>query len=64
MTEALGIRQDVTNSAHHSTRQFRSGYLPSTSNPGTLSYKRRILDRWTERIYRRAPPGNCQSVET
>ena len=50
MTEALGIRQDVTNSDHHSTRQFRSGYLPSASGPGTLSYKRRVLNRWTERI--------------
>ena len=49
MTETVGIRQDVTNSDYHSTRQFRSRYLPSTSS-GTLSYKRRILDRWTERI--------------
>jgi len=58
MTEALGIRQDVTNSDHHSTRQFRSGYLPSTSGPGTLSYKRRILNRWTERITASGLPGD------
>ena len=44
MTEAVAIRQDVANSDHHSTRQFRSGYLPSTSSPGTLSYKQRVLD--------------------
>jgi integrase/recombinase XerD len=58
MTETVGIRQDVTNSDHHSTRQFRSGYLPSTSEPGTLSYKRRILNRWTERITASGLAGN------
>jgi integrase/recombinase XerD len=50
MIETVAIRQDVTNPDYHSTTQFRSGYLPSTSVPGTLSYKRRRLNRWTERI--------------
>jgi integrase/recombinase XerD len=48
MTETVGIRQDVTNPYSHSTRQFRSRFLSSAS--GILPYKRKILDRWTERI--------------
>jgi hypothetical protein len=48
MTETVGIRQDVTNSYHDSTTQFRSHYLPATSGSSTLSYKRRILNRFAE----------------
>ena len=48
MTETVDIRQDVTNPYSHSTRQFRSRFLSSAS--GILPYKRKILDRWTERI--------------
>jgi integrase/recombinase XerD len=58
MTETVGIRQDVTNSYHDSTTQFRSHYLPATSGSSTLSYKRRILNRWTERIAASDLPGN------
>jgi len=56
MTEIVGICQDVTNSDYHSTRQFRSSFLPSPS--GTLPYKRKILDRWTRRITASGLPGN------
>ncbi|NNK97366.1 MAG: tyrosine-type recombinase/integrase, partial [Desulfobacterales bacterium] len=58
MTETVGIHQDVTNSDFTLTRQFRSHYLPSTSGSGTLSYKRRILNRWTERLIADGLPGN------
>ena len=56
MTEIVGIRQDVTNSDHHPTRQFHSRFLSSAS--GTLPYKRKILDRWTTRISTSGLPGN------
>lgn len=55
MTDALGIHQDVTNSDHHSTRQFHSSFLPSIS--GTVPYRRRVLDRWTKRITASGLPG-------
>ena len=49
MTEITGIRSDVTNQKYHP----RPRPAPHPSVPGTLPYKRRILDRWSERI--RAP---------
>ena len=58
MTETVSIRQDVTNPDYDPTRQFYSRYQPSTSASGQLSYKRRILNRWTERITASGLPGN------
>ena len=63
MTETVGIRQDVTNFDYNSTRQFLSRFLPSTSAYGTLSYKRQILNRWTERIKASGLPGNYLVTE-
>ncbi|RKZ66173.1 MAG: hypothetical protein DRQ48_10985 [Gammaproteobacteria bacterium] len=58
MTETVSIRQDVINPDYDPTRQFHSRYQPSTSTSGQLSYKRRILNRWTERITASGLPGN------
>ena len=63
MTEAVGIRQGVTNSYHDSTRQFHSSHLPHTPDSGTLSYKRRILNRWTERLTASGLSGNERVTE-
>jgi site-specific recombinase XerD len=54
MTEMTGIRSDVTNQKYHP----RPRSAPHPSAPGTLPYKRRILDRWTERIRGNGLPGN------
>ncbi len=48
MTEISGIRSGVTNQNYHPEPRSRSA--PHASTPDTLPYKRRILDRWTERI--------------
>ena len=56
MTELTGIRTDVTNQLSHQRPRSRSAPHPST--PGALPYKRRILDRWTERIRGSGMPGN------
>ena len=48
MTEITGIRTGVANQKYHP--RPRSRFAPHSSIPGTLPYKRRILDRWTERI--------------
>ena len=58
MTETVGIRQRATNPDYRSTTQARSRFLPSRSSPDTFSYKRRILDRWTNRIKTSVLPGN------
>jgi integrase/recombinase XerD len=63
MTEAVGIRQGVTNSYHDSTRQFHSSHLPPPPDSGTLSYKRRILNRWTERLTASGLSGNERVTE-
>ncbi|RZW24422.1 MAG: hypothetical protein EX260_04075 [Desulfobulbaceae bacterium] len=55
MTEGTGIRTDVTNQKYHPEPRSRSAPQPST--PGTLPYKRRVLDRWTERIAASGLPG-------
>ncbi|MFC1832326.1 tyrosine-type recombinase/integrase [Thermodesulfobacteriota bacterium] len=55
MTERTGIRSGVTNQKYHPEPRSRSAPQPST--PGTLPYKRRILDRWTERIRNSGLPG-------
>jgi len=55
MTEITGIRTGVTNQNYHPRPRSRSASHPST--PGTLPYKRRILDRWTERITTSGLPG-------
>ena len=49
MTEIVGIRQDVTNLDYHSP--------PQPSVPSVLPYKRRVLDRRTERIKASSLPG-------
>ena len=56
MTEITGIRAGVTNQNYHPQPRSRSAPHPST--PGTLPYKRRILDRWSERIRASGLPGN------
>ena len=56
MTELTGKRTDVTNQNYHPEPRSRSASQPST--PGPLPYKRRILDRWTERIRASDLPGN------
>jgi integrase/recombinase XerD len=56
MTEITGIRSDVTNQKYHPEPRSRSALHPLT--PGTWPYKRRILDRWTERIRGSGLPGN------
>jgi integrase/recombinase XerD len=56
MTETAGIRQDVTNPDYHSTTQLSQSPLPLIS--GTLPYKRRVLDRWTDRIKASGLPGS------
>jgi len=56
MTETVDIRTDVTNPNYHSTTQFSQS--PPPSIPGTLPYKRRVLDRWTDRIKASGLPGN------
>ena len=48
MTEITGIRASVTTQNYHQEPRSRSA--PHSSTPDTLPYKRRILDRWTERI--------------
>jgi site-specific recombinase XerD len=55
MTESTGIRPDVTNQKYHPEPRSRSA--PHPSAPGTLPYKRRVLDRWTERITASGFPG-------
>ena len=55
MTESTGIRPDVTNQKYHPEPRSRSA--PQPSAPGTLPYKRRVLDRWTERITASGFPG-------
>jgi len=55
MTEITGIRTGVTNQNCHPRPRSHSASHPST--PGTLPYKRRILDRWTERITTSGLPG-------
>ena len=56
MTEITGIQTGVTNQNYHPRPRSRSASHPST--PGALPYKRRILDRWTERIRGSGLPGN------
>lgn len=55
MTEITGIRPGVTNQNYHP--EPRSRFAPQPSTPGTLPYKRRILDRWTDRITSSGLPG-------
>jgi len=55
MTEITGIRTGVTNQKYHPRPRSRSAPHPSTA--GTPPYKRRILDRWTERIRASGLPG-------
>jgi site-specific recombinase XerD len=55
MTEIRGIRPGVTNQKYHPEPRSRSA--PHPSLPDTLPYKRRILDRWTERIRNSGLPG-------
>ena len=55
MTESTGIRPDVTNQKYHP--EPRSCSAPHPSARGTLPYKRRVLDRWTERITASGFPG-------
>ncbi|MEN8800299.1 MAG: hypothetical protein ABF293_13670, partial [Flavobacteriaceae bacterium] len=56
MTEITGIRAGVTNQNYHPQPRSRSAPHPST--PGTLPYKRRILDRWSERIRNKVNPDS------
>ncbi len=56
MTELRGIHTGVTNQNYHPRPRTRSA--PHRPAPGTLPYKRRILDRWTERIRDSGLPGN------
>ncbi|MGI9571663.1 MAG: tyrosine-type recombinase/integrase [Desulfobulbia bacterium] len=56
MTEITGIHTDVTNQPYYPGPRSRTTPQPSTSH--VLPYKRRILDRWTERIRASGLPGN------
>ncbi|MBT8361208.1 MAG: tyrosine-type recombinase/integrase, partial [Deltaproteobacteria bacterium] len=55
MTEIVGIRSDVTSLDYHSSPRSRSAPHPLV--PSTLPHKRRILDRWTDRIKASGFPG-------
>ena len=55
MTEFRGIRPGVTKQNYHPRPRSRSA--PHHPPPGTVPYKRRILDRWTERIRNSGLPG-------
>ena len=55
MTETTGIRSGVTNQHSHPGPRSRSAPQPSTSH--ALPYKRRILNRWTDRITTSGFPG-------
>ena len=61
MTESAGIRKDVANLEYHSTQLI----CPTRGKPAfaVLSDKRRMLDRWTNRIKTSNLPGNNLAVE-
>ena len=48
--------QDVSSAEHHPGEPSRSSFRPSSYS--TVSYKRKILDRWTTRIRASDLPGN------
>ncbi len=62
MTEPAGIRKDVANLEYHS---IPLNYHPTRGKPAfaVLSDKRRMLDRWTNRIKTSNLPGNNFAVE-